>query len=143
MAAVSALQAGTLVATVQPISENAVRAGESRGSGGNALGLKPVNQTWFVINVAWWDVADDSVAYASAESLHAQTERLLPLVKVQDEAAAPKYTFLNDANAKQPVIASYGDANVRRLRAVQQVYDPHLFFQRLVPGGYKIPPPLA
>ncbi|KAK7751571.1 hypothetical protein SLS62_006521 [Diatrype stigma] len=148
VAAIAALQAGTLVATLQPVSEHAVRAGEARG-GGNALGLRPVNQTWLAINVAWWDEKDDAVARASAESLHAQAERVLRLEGEEgDEAEAgarkreqeQEYIFMNDANAKQPVIASYGDANVRRLRAVQETYDPHLVFQRLVPGGFKIPP---
>lgn len=40
----------------------------------------------------------------------------------------------------QEAIASYGEENVARLRIVQQLYDPTEVFQRLVPGGQKLPP---
>ncbi len=45
IAAISKLQAGSLVGTAQPITQNVALAGQERG--GNALGLQPVNQTWF------------------------------------------------------------------------------------------------
>ena len=61
------------------------------------------------------------------------------------EAAAKKsgnylrYLFMNDASWDQDVIGHYGTNNVRKLRRIQREYDPDLVFQRLVPGGYKIP----
>lgn len=94
-----------------------------------------MNQTWFAINVGWWNADDDSVAIAAIESLHTKIIDLVRHASVELE-----YIFMNDANAKQPVIASYGEDNTQRLRAVQQVYDPHLIFQNLVPGGQKLPP---
>ncbi|KAI0179263.1 FAD-binding domain-containing protein [Hypoxylon sp. FL1284] len=128
--AISALQAGSLVATAQPISASVALAGRDRG--GNALGLQPVNQTWFAVNVGWWDAADDARATAAVESLHTKITDLARRAEVE-------YVFMNDANARQPVISSYGADNVRRLRAVQQMYDPQLVFQKLVPGGQKLP----
>ena len=133
---IAALRSGTLVATMQPISQNVILAGQERG-GGNALGLRSVNQTWFALNVGWWGDDDDDVAYASIESLHGKVNRL---TAADVHHAALEYIFMNDANAKQPVIASYGDQNVRRLHTVQQAYDPSLVFQKLVPGGQKMPP---
>ncbi|KAI1772107.1 hypothetical protein F4818DRAFT_454290 [Hypoxylon cercidicola] len=122
IAAISALQAGSLVATAQPINQNVALAGRERG--GNTLGLQPVNQTWFAINVGWWESDDDALAIAAIESLHAKITDLV-------RHASAEFIFMNDANAKQPVIASYGEDSIRRLRAVQQVYDPHLVFQNL------------
>lgn len=132
LASISALQAGTLVVAVQPISESAILAGQARG--GNALGLRPVNQTWFSVNAGWWNADDDATATAAVESLHAKI-----LALAGDADVGLEYVFMNDANAKQQVLASYGEENVQRLRAVQRVYDPHLVFQKLVPGGQKIP----
>ncbi|RYP48697.1 hypothetical protein DL768_005477 [Monosporascus sp. mg162] len=132
VAAVRGLPGGTLVVTVQPISENLVLAGRDRG--GNALGLRAVNQTWIALNVAWWDEADDAAAYAAVESLHMRLEAL-----IREQDLALDYIFMNDANIKQPVIASYGQENAERLRAVQRVYDPHLVFRKLVRGGQKLP----
>ena len=40
----------------------------------------------------------------------------------------------------QPVLESYGEENLARMRAVQAAYDPGHVFQRLVPGGQKLPP---
>jgi hypothetical protein len=39
----------------------------------------------------------------------------------------------------QPVLTSYGEKNLAKLRAVQAIYDPTHVFQRLVPGGQKLP----
>lgn len=39
----------------------------------------------------------------------------------------------------QPAIASYGSENVARLLSVAATYDPTGVFQRLVPGGQKLP----
>lgn len=39
----------------------------------------------------------------------------------------------------QAAIESHGPENVQKMLAVQKVYDPHSVFQRLVPGGQKLP----
>ncbi|KAK6067450.1 hypothetical protein SCUP515_10183 [Seiridium cupressi] len=132
VASIAALQAGTLVATAQPISANVALAGEAHG--GNALGLQAVNQTWFALNVGWYNAEDDDTAYGAIESLHDKIETL-----AKNAGVDLQYIFMNDANIKQPVIASYGTDNVRRLQDIQHVYDPELIFQKLVRGGQKVP----
>lgn len=135
LATISAVQGGSLIAAVQPISASAVLAGQqSNGGTGNALGLQAVNQTWWTVTAAWWSAKDDDAVYAALESFANK-------VRAAADAAGASldYIFMNDASNKQAVIASYGDANVRRLRAVQKVYDPSLVFQKLVPGGQKLP----
>ena len=47
--------------------------------------------------------------------------------------------MMNYSDHNQQVLASYGDANVKRLQSVQARYDPSLVFQRLVTGGQKLP----
>ena len=58
---------------------------------------------------------------------------------VAEADASLDYLFMSEAHSVQPVLASYGEANVRRLQAVQKLYDPDLVFQKLVPGGQKLP----
>lgn len=133
--ALGALQGGTLLAAVQPVSADSVRAGRTSNGGiGNALGLQAVDQTWWSISASWWNATDDAAAEAAAASV---------AEKIANAAAAAgasvDYIFMNDANSDQAVIASYGQDNVRRLQEVQEAYDPDFVFQKLVPGGQKIP----
>ncbi|KUI58323.1 Bifunctional solanapyrone synthase [Cytospora mali] len=131
--ALSKIPYGTLSAAIQPISKNAVLAGSSQG-GGNALGLKAVDQLWLALDFGWVGEEYDD----SASSL---VESLLSKIDAQADAVGVNlpYVFMNDANIKQEVIESYGDDSVQRLRAVQHTYDPDHVFQRLVPGGQKLP----
>lgn len=39
----------------------------------------------------------------------------------------------------QPAISSYGAENVAKLKEIAARYDPTGVFQRLVPGGQKLP----
>ncbi|KAK4248354.1 hypothetical protein C7999DRAFT_13716 [Corynascus novoguineensis] len=159
---VRAVTGGTLVATFQPIDasvgafsqpsvsmanqryEKKKTAGEETWTGGNALGLQAVPQTWMALQLLWWGNGtdngpgngknDDAVVDAAAHSLN---ERITGLAHA--EGAFLDYIFMNDASWTQPVIASYGKDNVHRLTEVQQQYDPEKVFTRLLKGGQKIP----
>ncbi|KAI1131073.1 putative FAD-binding oxidoreductase [Nemania abortiva] len=134
-ATIGSVQAGTLLAAVQPISSSAVIAGrKSNGGTGNALGLQAVNQTWWTMTATWYNAEDDATVYGALASFSDK-------VRAAADAAGTslEYIFMNDASINQPVIASYGEASVSRLRAVQKAYDPHQVFQKLVPGGQKLP----
>lgn len=50
------------------------------------------------------------------------------------------HSMLTYCSYNQAAIASYGPNNVDRLWQVQRKYDPKAVFQRLVPGGQKLPP---
>lgn len=123
---------GTLVVAMQPISESVVLAGNKRG--GNALGLQPTNQTWVVIDAGWISSEDDPDAHGIAASLNNHTESA-----ASELGQHLPYVFMNDASYDQAVIASYGTESVERLREVQRRYDPDQVFQKLVPGGFKLP----
>ncbi len=49
------------------------------------------------------------------------------------------FLYLNFALSTQNPFCSYGKANVAFLRSMAKKYDPAGVFQRLVPGGFKIP----
>ena len=50
-----------------------------------------------------------------------------------------EWIYLNYADKSQDPIASYGVENANKMRHVAIKYDPKLVFQRLCPGGFKIP----
>lgn len=126
------LTAGSLAFGWQPISESAILA--SQASGGNALGLEAVNQTWLVLDVGWWSPEDDELANNYTASI----------ISNVDNAAKSSnnyidYIFMNDAASTQPVIESYGADNVAKLKKTASMYDPDRVFQDLASGGFKLP----
>ncbi|KAI0382173.1 putative FAD-binding oxidoreductase [Hypomontagnella monticulosa] len=130
--AIRSLTAGTGIFTLQGISASAVEAGRLRG--GNALGLEPVAQSWFHTDIGWWYPEDDGDALNAIRSLTDEVE-----TSAKAQGSYLPYLFMNDASIDQHVIKHYGEENVRRLKEVQRMYDPGAVFQRLVPGGFKLP----
>lgn len=126
------LTAGSIAVGWQPISTNTVAAGLVRG--GNALGLEYTSQTWLAIDIGWWNPEDDKVANEATASLIAKIE-----AAAKSRGKYVDYVFMNDADVSQNVIGHYGKRNVAKLRAAQRQYDPHEIFQKLVPGGFKLP----
>ncbi|OTA98692.1 hypothetical protein M426DRAFT_69295 [Hypoxylon sp. CI-4A] len=129
---IESVTSGSLAFGLQPISTSLVEAGRKRG--GNALGLQSVNQTWWVLDSLWWSPDDD-------QSVHDATRTMIDGIETdaKNRGKYLEYQFMNDASWDQPVIAHYGEENVQKLKEVQARYDPDLVFQRLVPGGFKLP----
>ncbi|KAI1841225.1 hypothetical protein JX266_012614 [Neoarthrinium moseri] len=48
------------------------------------------------------------------------------------------WEYLGYADGTENVLASYGEANVKFLKEVAQKFDPEEFFQKWMPGGFKI-----
>lgn len=124
--------AGTALFSWQPISPNLVEAGQR--SGGNSLGLEAVPQSWFHIDLLWWNAEDDEAMRIAGESMYAEIESA-----AKEQGSHMRYIFMNDANERQPVMASYGPKNVRKMRQVQKQYDPKEVFDRLLAGAFKLP----
>ncbi|KAL9075850.1 MAG: hypothetical protein Q9157_003840 [Trypethelium eluteriae] len=120
---------GTVALGLQPISASVIEAGFARG--GNALGLSAINQTWYVIDSGWWDEEYD-------EMVHFATRDLVNQIGNQSNTP-DSFIFMNDASYDQDVIGHYGKENVAKLTEVQAKYDPDQIFQKLVPGGFKLP----
>lgn len=49
-----------------------------------------------------------------------------------------EYVYLDYADADQDPLGSYGEENVRKMKAAAKKYDPKGVFQKLVPGGFKL-----
>lgn len=52
--------------------------------------------------------------------------------------ASEEFVYLPYAKALQDPLGGYGNNNVRYIKGVSAHYDPTRFFQRMVPGGFKI-----
>ena len=117
---------------IQPISASVGHTGHLRG--GNALGLQATAQTWFTLDISYYSAADDEAAHNATRGVLARIENATR----RDGKYLP-YQFMNDASFDQDVIEHYGVENVRRLKTVQDCYDPDRVFQTLVPGGFKLP----
>lgn len=133
MQTIRAATAGTCAFSWQPISAHLVEAGQ-RSTGGNALGLEAVAQSWFHIDLLWWKAEDDAAVTAAADAMYAEIE-----AAAREQGSYMRYIFMNDANEGQAVLASYGEESVRRMREVQEQYDPHGVFERKMVGAFKLP----
>ena len=105
-------------------------------NGGNALGISPSDGNLFIVNlgVQWMEEADDARLNSAAEDFLAQATKL-----AEAKGLLNDFVYLNYALPTQNPLGSYGSANLRLLRDVSAKYDPRQVFQRLVPGGFKIP----
>jgi len=105
-------------------------------AGGNVLGLEET-------------VPENAILLLFTCSLHTEAQWKLAVPKMntlfarmQDRAAAAdklyKWEYLNYANPIQNPLASYGAKNVAKIKAAAKKYDPKGFFQKRMPGGWKI-----
>ncbi|KAK8068743.1 FAD-binding oxidoreductase [Apiospora phragmitis] len=113
------------------------RSGGGGGAIGNALGLEAVPQSWFGLDLRWWDAADDERMRTAGAALYAEIEEAAAAAR--DRGGRLRYLFLNDAHEGQAIMAGYGDENVRRMREVREHYGPHRVFDRLLAGAFKLP----
>ncbi|KAL8824244.1 MAG: hypothetical protein Q9191_005192 [Dirinaria sp. TL-2023a] len=86
-----------------------------------------------VLSVTWTEAQDDA-------TVKTVTQALIERIDQATKAAGlfREFKYLNYAAGFQDPIASYGSKNVGFLQAVSREYDPTGFFQRSVPGGFKL-----
>jgi hypothetical protein len=118
----------------QPMTANMIA--RSTAAGPNALGIKLGDGPYInvLLNPVWSEASDDAL----------MVETSLALLKAIDDAAKAKsklvpYRFMNYSYKSQEVIESYGPEAPEVLKAVSKRYDPEGFFQKNVPGGFKLP----
>ncbi|KAH7377417.1 hypothetical protein BKA64DRAFT_648901 [Cadophora sp. MPI-SDFR-AT-0126] len=112
------------VMEIQPITKRNIRQGYARG--GNALGA--------VLTNSWLNAADDELAFAAGQRV---VDRMQALAR--EQGLYDSFLFLNDAGVGQNPIATYGNNSISKLNQVKQKYDEMGTFERLLPGGFKIP----
>ena len=101
---------------------------------GNPLGLDVSdNLVVLCLSVTWSQVQDD-------QTINTVTQALIDRIDKATKAAGlfHPFKYLNYAASFQDPIASYGPANKAHLQAVSKKYDPTGFFQRAIPGGFKL-----
>jgi hypothetical protein len=108
----------------------------NQANGGNILGLDRIG-----FNAILWvggvSVVGDDAALAVAQmEMNAMVGRLKEFAA--KEAALADWVYLNYADPSQDPLGSYGPHNVAFLKEVAGRYDPKGWWQRRVPGGFKI-----
>ncbi|KAF3924351.1 hypothetical protein AA313_de0200559 [Arthrobotrys entomopaga] len=118
----------------QPVTTTNIAAGKA--AGGNSLGLDNNSGTMAIINLThqWSNAGDDAAILAALDSTLAQ---LIAYTKTKN--IFHPFFYLNYARKQDNPIGSYGSASVANLRSVSRKYDSLQVFQKLVPGGFKIP----
>ncbi|KAM3554362.1 hypothetical protein ARSEF4850_006481 [Beauveria asiatica] len=102
--------------------------------GGNPLGLEGQGPlTLANIDISWTKIDDDNRIMDAAQAI---VDRAVAAAKVR--GLEHPYLYQNYASQKQDVFASYGEANLARLRSISKQYDPDQVLQRLQPGYFKL-----
>lgn len=127
------LLTGVSAMNFQILGSHALERTERRG--GNPLGLKKEDGPLVIVNITpkWEDPASDAEIFARTQKFVEDAKQLAKEMNVWHP-----YVYLNYAAKEQGVLATYGDENLQRMRAVAREYDPEGVFQALVPGGHKL-----
>jgi hypothetical protein len=118
----------------QPFPRVFIDEGEARG--GNVLGLEDSlhdDAVLLLFTTSFNTAAQRSAAAAKQKSLFQAMQQ-----EAQSRGMLYDWQYLNYADPSQNPLASYGAANVAKIRAAAAKYDPKAVFQTRVPGGYKI-----
>lgn len=80
--------------------------------------------------------SDDAALEVARAELTAMTTELKAIAK--KDGKLQDFVYLNYAEGQQDPLGGYGKENVDFLRDVAQRYDPDGWWQRRVPGGFKL-----
>lgn len=102
----------------------------------NPLGFQNRTDSLIIVllTVSYTNEADDSRVERAGREMIAGIENDARKLDLLDP-----FLYLNYAGSYQDPIATYGEENVRRLRAIAHAVDPEGVFRTQVPGGFKIP----
>ncbi|KAI0391556.1 FAD-binding domain-containing protein [Xylariaceae sp. FL0594] len=115
--------------SLQPAPTAAIKHGEKLG--GNIMGLEEVPQTWWAFVSQWTDPANDTLAQRAIDELYQGMQKIS-----REEDQWLDFIFMNEGKSTQDVLASYGEANLQKMKKVQARYDPKEVFQHLQNDGY-------
>ena len=108
----------------------------ARGGSSNALGLSNTTDALIIVELTatWSSEADDSVVESTARRYITDLESA-----AKERGVYHPFLYLNYADQWQDPIAGYEEESVERLKRISRERDPTGFFQRNVPGGFKLP----
>ncbi|MCJ1269965.1 hypothetical protein MMC22_009858 [Lobaria immixta] len=109
--------------------------GKVCASGRKSLGLDPTDGPLMLMLLAstWASPNDDSRIIRTQQELLDRVNKAAA-VKGLDS----RFRYLNYAYADEDPISGFGPQNQARLQATSRKYDPDAFFQKAVPGGFKL-----
>ncbi|KAK8000693.1 FAD-binding domain-containing protein [Apiospora arundinis] len=104
--------------------------------GGNVLGLERRRYDRMIVffSPRWLDQQYDDRMNNVSMAWYSQAKAATVALGTADD-----FLYLNFAGGFQDPISSYGPDNVAFLRRVATQYDPQGVFQKLMPGGFKLP----
>ncbi|KAL8906165.1 MAG: hypothetical protein Q9207_002198 [Kuettlingeria erythrocarpa] len=117
----------------QPVTEGILA--KSRQLGQNSLGLSPSDGPFVItlLNSVHVEMADDDRVVSAVHDLVANID-----AAAAKRAKSVRYRFTNYGYKDQQILEGYGSQSIAALRAVSRKYDPSGFFQKTVPGGFKL-----
>ncbi|KAL1792962.1 hypothetical protein ACET3X_009469 [Alternaria dauci] len=127
--AIHAETGANMTFVLQPITAGLTAA--SNAAGGNPMGIPEKTHQWWTTLVDWTDAADDAAVRAVPIAVTDTMKRLS-----EERGLDVPFIFTNDASRDQNPIASYGAANVQRLKAIAEKYDPDRVFQNQQAEGF-------
>jgi hypothetical protein len=135
MASLSDLPRADLTMVIQPMSSLALKVAEAKG--GNPLGLGGVGgHQWFLVMA---DYAD-TLSEADEARVRGSVKRIVDIVEetAKREGVYVPYKYSNYSSRDQDPLASYGEANLVKLKEIAARYDPEGVFQVLQNGGWLV-----
>ena len=88
-----------------------------------------------VVKVSWDNAEDD-------EAIEETMAEYLKWIEdtAEERGILRPFMYMNYVDVSQPIYeSSLAPEDLSRMKEIQASYDPDLVFQKLVPGGYKLP----
>ncbi|KAJ6606019.1 hypothetical protein DFH09DRAFT_1119069 [Mycena vulgaris] len=120
-------------AIFQPINHGFAAAGAKNG--GNPSGISPEDGDLvvFLVSGLWSDPADDAII---KEKMHEHWSWAQHTARERN--LLHPFIYMNYASELQDVMGSVGTENLRKMRSIKDLYDPHNGFGTLWKGGFKL-----
>ena len=124
------------IADLQPFHSYIADIGVQKG--GNMLGVErtPRNRLFWVAGVTLRGPDREAQFPRVWQQVAAMNKRIDAFAKSLDDGE--EFVYLAYARAMQDPIGSYGMDNIQHMRRVADKYDSCGFFQKRVPGGFKL-----
>lgn len=108
----------------------------SAARGGNMFGLERIKDDCILLV---WAIELDTPDIMSKHGFPALKETIDEIETYAKELGADvPFRYLNYCDGSQDPLGSYGEENVKKMKAAAVKYDPTGVFQKRVPGGFKI-----
>jgi hypothetical protein len=107
----------------------------SAAAGGNSHGLSPSDGSLIMALLCpvWDSPSDDSRVMEACNDWIREVEE-----DAKEKGLGHRYIFPNYGWLGQAVLEGYGDSSLKKLKKTAEKWDRDGFFQKAVPGGYKL-----